>query len=352
MSLQSLELHQFRNIKRGEMDVSPRFNIIEGPNGSGKSNVLEALYLFFNGKSFRKARGRDMIQWGEDWFRLVLRESGAAHERFLFYDREKNFKYGMEQQELGYSEFFMQVFPFLVSREVFNLFYFSSGEVRRFFDTYILFFYPPYRESLLRFNRVLQERNALLKSRSFSRKELEIWDEYFCRYGEEVTRARAQFITEINEALPATFQRLFPAVRDARIRHVPSFDEEEFFSSREEDRERGYTTVGPHRDRYTLSMKAKEMSTHASQGQMKSFVLSLLLTLLDLFNSRSAKKGILLMDDIFEELDHSRRKGLLEEIIRTESQVFFTMVEGKQPFGSGSRTFHVREGVITHASDL
>ena len=334
------------------MEISPRFNIIMGPNGSGKSNVLEALYLFFNGRSFRKARGRDMIQWGTEWFRLVLKESGSAHERFLFYDREKNFRYGMEQSEMGYSEFFMQVFPFLVSREIFNLFYFSSGEIRRFFDTYILFFYPPYRESLLRFNRVLQERNALLKSRFFSRKELDIWDEYFCRYGEEVTQSREAFIAEIDEALPATFQRLFPAVRDARIRHLPSFESGAFLGARDEDRMRGYTTVGPHRDRYALTMNGKEMAAHASQGQMKSFVLSLLLTLLGLFNSRSAKKGILLMDDIFEELDQSRRKALLEEITRTESQVFFTMVEGRHPFGEGSRTFSVKEGVISHEADL
>ena len=352
MSLQSIELLQFRNISRGEIDVSPRFNIIMGPNGSGKSNVLEALYLFFNGRSFRKARGYDMIQWGKDWFRLVLREAGSAHERFLFYDREKNFKYGMEQSELGYSEFFMQIFPFIVSREVFNIFYFSSGEVRRFFDTYILFFNASYRESLLRFNRVLQERNALLKSRFFSMKELDIWDEYFCRYASEITRIRAGFIAEINEALPVTFRRLFPAVRDARIRYVPSFNLDVFISSSEDDRERGYTTIGPHRDRYGLVMNGKDMVSHASQGQMKSFVLSLLLTLLDLFNSRSEKKGILLMDDIFEELDHSRRKGLLEEIARTESQVFFTMVEGKHPFGAGSRTFTVKEGVILHAADL
>ena len=94
------------------------------------------------------------------------------------------------------------------------------------------------------------------------------------------------------------------------------------------------------------------MSAQASQGQMKSFVLSLLLTLLTLFNQRFPVKGILLLDDIFEELDQSRKKRILDQIIRSESQVFFTMVEGKQPFGEEGRIFRIKEGAVSDAAAL
>ncbi|HDS03865.1 MAG TPA: DNA replication/repair protein RecF [Firmicutes bacterium] len=352
MFLQSLELIQFRNILRGEMEFSPRFNVISGPNGSGKSNILEALYLFFNGKSFRKARGRDMISWEKEWFRLLLQEKSLSHPRFLYYDQEKNYKYGIEQKEVAYSEFFLQICPFLLSREVFNLFYFSSGEIRRFFDMYLLIFDSGYRERILRFNRVLQERNALLKSRFFSVRELEIWDEYFVRYASEVSDARRRFIGEIDANLPQAFQKLFPSVDDAGIDYRSSFNEKDFFRAREEDRARGFTTVGPHRDRFLFRTKGKEMSAQASQGQMKSFVLSLFLTLLTLFNDRFSVKGILLLDDIFEELDPSRKKRILDEIIRSGCQVFFTMVQGKQPFGEEGRIFQIKEGIISDAAAL
>ncbi len=346
MSVKSLSILNFRNI--GELTLSPseEFNFLIGPNGSGKSNLLESIYLFFNGRSFRKARFQDMLNHGSPFFRLSAAMGDAPARRFIYYECDGRPKYGYEGAESSRGEFFGDFHPFVLSREIFNLFYYGSADTRRFFDGYAGMFDPSYRRDLARFNRVLRERNALLKTEFPDPEELKIWDQYFSRYAALVEKGRRGFCAMINDGLSGIFSGLFADIRDATIVYEPSLDGRDPSDFISEDLRRRATTRGPHRDNYRLVTGGRDMCAHASQGQMKSFVISFLLGVADLLEAQRDAEAVILLDDIFEELDPGRKDAVYERIRGSGRQVFLTMAEDAFSAGSGDAVFRVEGGAV------
>ncbi len=344
MPVDRLNIHNFRNISQASLDFSGGFNFIIGENGSGKTNLLESLYLFNHGRSFRKSQSAHMIGYGYDFFRIAAKSGGEEH--VIYHPSQGNTVYSRDSKERKRSGFFPVFHPLAVSREIFNLFYYGSGERRRFFDVALFMFDPDYGQTLSRYNKILRERNALLKTGNPDPRELKVWDGYFSEYSRQVEQARTNFCGGISGGISRGFGEIFGKKREARIRYVPSMDgrgPEEFYR---EDIFRGVTTKGPHRDKYELLMDGKPMSSHASQGQMKSFVLSLVMSLADALEEKKGIKPVILLDDIFEELDNVRREAVREKLRRSSRQVFLTMVEDNGWPETGDSVFTIIDGEV------
>lgn len=337
--IQKLKIINYRNFSEEEFSFSEKFNYIYGKNGSGKTNLLEAIYLFFNGKSFRRAKYKHFIKKGEDFFRIELLDNNE--EKFIYYDEEKKLIVGPAEKK----NFFFKIFPFIISRENFNLVYYSQAERRRFFNRYITYFFPEYKLDLLRFNKILKERNALLKQGKFSFEELDIWDKFFTEYATKIIKKRREFIDLVNQVLKKNFLSFFSDI-ELFIDYNASFDIELFRSKRKEEIFRKMTLSGPHRDSYKFSLNGEEMLLFASQGQMKGFVIALIFAIAFLYFENGGENAIFLFDDIFEEFDFIRKKKVIELIESFSFQTFFTFVEFDKKLYPKGENFEIEEGKI------
>jgi len=219
------------------------------------------------------------------------------------------------------------VIPFLVSREILNLLYYYQTEVRRFFNNYISIFNKEYKNDLLKLKKILRERNAILKSASPNKKDIEIWDEFFIKYSKKIVKKRKNFINMVNAILEKEYNKIFDDFKEIEINYKTNFSENRFLENIENDIDRKTTQVGPHRDKFRIILNGKRLKKIGSQGQMKSFIINFVLIMAKIYTEEKKRKGILIFDDIFAELDKIRKRTIFQMIEDLNCQTFFTAIE-------------------------
>jgi DNA replication and repair protein RecF len=327
-----LTLTNFRSYAQAEFSLDPR-TVLVGPNGAGKTNLVEALYLIAAGKSFRADRESEMIRWGETEARVAGEFSRGnrslevtvgltAGPRIV----QKSWAVSRRQRparEIG-REFPMVLF----SADDVRLIDGAPGRRRRALDLAVAGSSAAYREASGRYTKALASRNRLLEqvaSGEASSPELDFWDDSLIAAGQTVIDGRREFIDFINERLSEAYGAVTArsglksaAASGERLEVVYqplSADlARDLPNRRRQDIAVGTTTLGPHRDDWSLLLGNRPLASFGSGGEYRSAVLALRLTETAWLEHRLEARPILLLDDVFSELDDDRGRALLDHL--------------------------------------
>lgn len=342
MILESLSLINFKNYDQAQLAFCPKFNCFVGNNGMGKTNLLDAIHYISFCKSFFHASDSHNIKYNQPFFAIQgwINKNGETHEIYCGVKRshKKQFKHNKKEYE-RLSEH-IGLYPLvMISPSDIELIWDGSEVRRRFMDSIISQYDKAYLEKLIAYNHVLQQRNALLKqfyeSRSFDSMSLEIWDDQLVMYGEAIIETRKKFLDEFIPLFNKNYQFISGSQEAVSLDYESTLKDRSYRSvlltSLDRDRAVHYTTTGPHRDDLEFKLMGNSLKKFASQGQQKSYLLALKLAQFEFIKDKKLTKPLLLLDDIYDKLDETRFKRLIELVSNdTFGQVFITDTHPKR----------------------
>ena len=337
MIIESIELKNYRNYRELHMDFSPGTNILYGDNAQGKTNILEAVYVCGTTKSHRGSKDREMIHFKEDesHIKLKVRKSGVPYriDMHLKRNRAKGIAInGIPIKKA--SELFGIVNIVFFSPEDLDIIKRSPSERRRFLDLELCQLDKLYVHSLIQYNKVLLQRNKLLKELTFRpeyQETLDVWDVQLIHYGRELIKCRKKFVEQLNHMVRDTHSQLSGGREELLLEYEPNVEEDQFEqklgATRELDRKLKTTSTGPHRDDIRFLIDTVDIRKYGSQGQQRTAALSLKLSAIELVRQIVKDYPILLLDDVLSELDGGRQQQLLAGIRHIQTMITCTGLE-------------------------
>ena len=364
MKVQKLSFENYRNLINGEIVPSDGVNVIYGENANGKTNLLEAIWLFCGGHSFRGSKENELIRFDKDFFRLKMDFDAAQREQnaeIVFDKNKKQIKInGVEKNS---SSYLTEVFSAVVfSPEHLDLIKRGPAVRRKFLDSAICQHRIRYATLLSKYNQILNQRNALLKD-IYKHKELKdtlsIWDDSMVITGAHILKERYDYLEMLSQPSKSYHNGISCEKEDLDICYISTAKTEKqdtlpqireklyqaFKESRHEDYHTGYTSVGPHRDDLDIRINNVSARKFGSQGQQRSAVLSMKLSEAELLYQKNEERPVILLDDVLSELDNKRQDFLLNKV--ESYQVFVTCCEesNKEQLKNG-KVFYVENGEV------
>ena len=337
MTVESIELKNYRNYQELHMDFSPGTNILYGDNAQGKTNILEALYLCSTTKSHRGSKDREMIRFEEEEAHIKLCMKKADVPYRIDMHLKKNKPKGIAINGIPIkkaSELFGIVNMVFFSPEDLNIIKNGPAERRRFINLELCQLDKLYVHALVQYNKVLLQRNRLLKELYYKpdyEATLDIWDIQLYEYGKELIRCRKGFIEELNELVRKTHSHLSGGREELVLAYEPNVDINDFSqkiaANRDTDLKIKTTTTGPHRDDISFLVDGIDIRRFGSQGQQRTAALSLKLAEIELVKKLVRDYPILLLDDVLSELDGGRQEHLLAGISHIQTMITCTGLE-------------------------
>ncbi|MDN4592541.1 DNA replication/repair protein RecF [Polycladomyces subterraneus] len=368
MRVQRLELRHYRNIDHLDLTCPGELHLFIGPNAQGKTNILESLYVLALGKSHRARSHKELIQWGQSFAQLnahVMRGEGMQRLEIRLTEQGKKVsRNGVEQRRL--SEYIGTLTAVLFAPEDLALVKGSPQVRRRFLDMEIGQVSPAYVHHLSQYNKLMVQRNHLLKELFRNRRQLpllEVLDHQLAQAAAVIWKKRATFIGRLAVWAEEIHQAITQGQERLQLRYCPSIpveseEEEPMLAERlvrqlekvrEKEIARGSTSIGPHRDDLQLAVGETDLHTYGSQGQQRTAALSLKLAEIELIRQETGHYPILLLDDVLSELDDNRKTHLLEAI-RGKVQTFVTAT-GLEGIGSDTlaraQVYAVKQGTLS-----
>lgn len=357
MHIKKLRLRSFRNYRDAVFEFSPRTNVIYGNNAQGKTNILEAVYLFAQGRSHRAKTDRELISFGEDFTRLSLdfaddRREHTADMRIARSGRKSININHVPILKLSKLMTYLNVVMF--SPEDLDLIKGSPNARRRFIDSSLSQLYPAYLSALIEYSKALNQKNSLLKMlRTGGRTSdptLSVWNETLAENGVKIMRARIDFTERINVAAAAIQSEISGEMLS--ISYLPSIKIEElskdavldYLTSRERrEIEMASSQYGIQRDDLEIAVNGREARLFASQGQQRTAALSMKIAQAEYIKEIRGEYPVLLLDDIMSELDINRRMYLSERI--RDKQVLITSTDTDLiDKATDTKLFHIENG--------
>ena len=337
--IESIKLSNFRNYESLELSFDKGTNIFYGDNAQGKTNILESVYICGTTKSHKGSKDKEIIRFGEE----------ESHIRMMVKKDELSYKIDMHLRKNKAKGVAINGLPIKKARELFgivNLVFFSPedlniikngpGERRRFMDMELSQLDKIYLSNLVNYNKVLNQRNKLLKDIAFSPSEqlmqtLDIWDMQLVKYGSLIIKGRKIFIEKINTIISDIHSRLTGGIENIKVCYVPDVDvndfEEEVRNSRQKDIKYKVTGKGPHKDDLIFLINDNDVRKYGSQGQQRTAALSLKLSEIELVKLVIKDTPVLLLDDVLSELDSNRQNFLINSIGDIQTIVTCTGLE-------------------------
>jgi DNA replication and repair protein recF len=359
LKIKSLKLKNFRNYDLLDLTFDDSANIFYGDNAQGKTNILEAVYLSGTTKSHRGSKDRDLIEFGkeESHIETIVEKNGIDYQ--IDMHLKKNSPKGIAINRMPIrkaSELFGIVNLVFFSPEDLNIIKNGPAERRRFIDLELSQLDRVYLSNLANYNRVVNQRNHLLKEIGFSGYEkhagtLEIWEMQLIQYGNKIIERRKAFIEEMNEIISSIHKKLTGGREEIRILYEPSNKELTFEQALRKYKDRDLklksTSVGPHRDDICFMEGDLDIRRFGSQGQQRTAALSLKLSEIELVRQSIHDTPVLLLDDVLSELDKHRQNYLLDSIHDIQTLITCTGVEDfvNHRF-SINKVFHVQNGQV------
>jgi len=355
--LLSLELRNYRNYGRLHLEPGPRLNVFFGDNGQGKTNLLESVALLALSTSPRAGRESELVGPVAAETRIgALVESGGRRSEIRISIRIEGERARRRIEVDGQPRRAVDL-PGLFRVTLFwpddlNLVKAGPEHRRRLLNEMLVQVRPGYARALSRYQRVLQQRNALLKQVSLGEQQvssLDVWDPELAKLGAELADARRQAVEALSLIAPATHAALSGGEMLVLEYNGPPDDlPQALHTARRDDVRRGSTSVGPHRDDVLISIDGREARAFASQGQQRTAVVSLKLAEAAVVAEMTGEQPVLLLDDVLSELDAGRRRALLERVA-DGGQVIITSVEA-DPFPAGvidrSQVMCIERGLV------
>lgn len=329
MQVKWLKLKNFRNYSECFAEFLPGINLISGQNGQGKTNLVEGVMINALSKSPRTSHDEDLKLLGESHTEAevcIERNFGEVKIKCVI-DSEFGKKFFVNSNEVKkVSEIFGNLVAVYFSPNDLKIVSESPAERRDFMDTDISQLSGSYYNLLQRYNKILFQRNKLLKTvkdRAMLLDQIEIWNEQLASVASYIVKTRRGFIEKLKAPAADTMKYISKDADELDISYVGAVGEtadeikaEILKSLRfnfERDVELGYTTVGPHRDDIKFELNHKDAKVFASQGQQRSIVLALKIAELQVFEKELGEKPVLILDDVFSELDSARQKKMYDK---------------------------------------
>lgn len=358
MLVKSLELKNFRNYKSLHMEFDSGTNILYGDNAQGKTNILEAVYLSGTTKSHKSSKDREMIRFEkeESHIRTIVEKNDMEYRIDMHLKKNKTKGIAINGVPIKKAADLFGIVNFVFfSPEDLNILKNGPAERRRFLNLELCQLSKMYIYNLANYNKVLKQRNALLKDIYFRddlRETLSIWDEQLVHYGLELMKEREQFVQKLNEIVFDIHKNLSGDKEELLIQYEPDIETCQFAIQLEKNREQDIksktTSIGPHRDDITFLVKNVDVRKYGSQGQQRTCALSLKLAEIELVKRAIHDTPVLLLDDVLSELDSNRQNYLLNNIHDIQTMISCTGLDEfiKNRFHI-NKVFRVIEGTVT-----
>lgn len=331
MHVKRLKLINFRNYKGLDIKLNDKINVFLGNNAQGKTNLLESIYVASSGKSFRTNKDSELINLDKDisYIAVEIEKNNIDKMIEIKLEKNKSKRVRINKIELDRISDLVGILNVVVfSPEDLKLIKGSPSERRSFLDREISQISPRYRHNISRYNRVLHQRNNLLKiiQKDKSKvKTIEVWDEQLSLLGSEIIVSRLNFLDKISKISADIHSKITGGLEKLKSKYVCSFKIDRDYQKEEirkkfsqdlrnnlnKDIEKGTTEIGPHRDDIKILINNIDCRVFGSQGQQRTAALSLKLAEVQLIKNEIGEYPVLLLDDVMSELDINRRKFLL-----------------------------------------
>lgn len=330
--LKKIVVRDFRNIALAELDFSPNINCISGGNGEGKTNLLDAVYYLSMTKSAFAASDRFCFRYGSEEFAISglygMKDSETRFSVRSSISGEKKLKkddkvYAKVSDHIG------KLPVVMVSPSDVSLVSESGEERRRFLNQVLSQMSGQYLSDMQQYNRLLAQRNQFLKNKNQDDSLLDIMDESLSYYASSIYDRRKEFVKKLSPIASGYYSILSGGRESVSVEYRSDLNKEQLSALLRECRQKdlmfGYTTAGIQRDDIVFLMDGHSIRRCGSQGQQKSFLVSLKFAQYDIMKSDSGVPPILLLDDVFDKLDMNRTANLLKMVAGREfGQIFIT----------------------------
>jgi len=357
MRIERIRLDHFRNYSELDLALDAGTNLFYGDNAQGKTNILESMYLCGTTRSHRGSKDSQMLMFGseESHIRMDIVKDEIPWRIDMHLKKNKAKGIAINQVPVRKASELIGICSFIFfSPEDLGIIKNGPAVRRRFMDMELGQLSGLYLSDLSGYNKVLMQRNKLLKDISYRRyllDTLDVWDAQLCVYGKRIIEGRKKFVKKLEEKTIPIHSRLTGAKEQIEVVYeentAASDLEEKVKSSRERDLQMGMTMTGPHRDDLMIRANGIDLRLYGSQGQQRTGALSLKLAEIELVKEETHDTPVLFLDDVLSELDQGRQRYLLESIQNVQTMITCT---GKDDF-SGSdfkvdRLFFVKEGTV------
>lgn len=357
MIVKSLKLNQFRNYESLQLSFDKGTNLFYGNNAQGKTNILEAVYLCGTTKSHKGSKDREMIRFGEEeaHIRMTISRSQSAYEIDMHLKKNRPKGIAVNGVPIRKAAELLGIANFVFfSPEDLGIIKNGPAERRRFIDMELCQLDKLYLHELSNYNKVIIQRNKLLKECSFNsqyEEMLDIWDMQLVKYGKKLIESRERFVKELGVIVAEIHRNLTGGREELMVRYEKNVSADEFErklqTSRKRDLKVKMSMTGPHRDDLLFEVKGVDIRRFGSQGQQRTAALSLKLAEIELVKRAIKDTPVLLLDDVLSELDSSRQQYLLDSIHDIQTLITCTgiddFIENKFQL---NKVFHVADGVV------
>ena len=368
MRIKKLKVENFRNLENLDIEFSEGVNIIYGNNAQGKTNIIESIYIFSFGKSFRANKDIELLKFDKEYFlsNIEIMKKDRELEMDFGFDKISNKKMikvnGVIQKKI--SDIIGKLNVVVFKPEDIKIVTDSPSIRRKYIDYLISSISKSYLENITKYKKVMEERNNLLKeiklrlkgSKNLDETDsnfLDVYDKLLSKLNCEIYNERKRVIEKLNNYIYDIHLKLtenYINNEKLHIKYVSNVAEDiekmynNLSKSRLNDINKGYTSLGIHRDDYIISMNSLDVSIYGSQGQKKSSIISLKLSELKVIEEVIGEKPVLLLDDYMSELDEKRRLKFLDII--EDIQIIITTTHKISIDGKENTYFYVDNGKI------
>jgi DNA replication and repair protein RecF len=318
MVFTDIRLQNYRSYKDASFELDGGVSIVVGPNGAGKTNLIEALLLVSNGQAYRGKN--NLIKYGQEWARIDVNSRKSTRTVKLSRTDKERPDIELIISDKPYKRLpYSQRQPVVLFEPNNLLLFHSEPQARReYLDSFSSQINENYIATLSRFKRAVTQRNALLKSPHIDNSQLFVWNIRLCELAENIVKQRAESLETIKARLSEVYSKISGKKTVLETNYETRFNMENYSASLlkhleadiENDRARGFTGSGPHREDFSVTINDRSAAAAASRGEIRTLLLSLKIIELGLLEDKTKNKPLLLLDDVFSELDNSRRKAL------------------------------------------
>lgn len=334
MWISNIKITNFRNYDKQEIKLRENINLFYGENAQGKTNIIESIFLTSIGKSFRSKKDSELIKFNEE--KAIIEVNYEKKDRngkikIDISNKKEVYINGIKIQKL--SELLGNINVVIFTPDDINIIKEGPQNRRRFLDIMISQLKPNYMYNLNLYIKTLEQRNNYLKQIKRESKDqslLEIWDEKLADYAEKIYKYRYEYMEKIKEKISSIHNEMTDGKEELKIKYISDYrNKEDYLKKLKEVRKtdilKGFSTVGIHRDNFSIVLNDKDVSSFGSQGQQRSSILSLKMSELRVIEEEIGESPILLLDDFMSELDSKRKNNFIESIKNT--QVIITSTE-------------------------
>ena len=359
MYIKKIQMLNYRNYKSLNIDLGKNVNVFMGDNAQGKTNILEAIYYCAFAKSHRTSKDKELINWNEDKAYISVLVGKDRLDKTIDINILKDGKKAIRINKIKASkigELFGNFNVVMFSPEDLRIIKDSPSIRRKFIDMELCQLNSKYYYNLVQYNKVLNERNIILKNKKIDKNIIDVYDIQLANFGNNIIKERLYYIDKLNLYGSNIHKEISSGKENIEFKYISTVKdfeniEDNFYTllkkNREKDIDKGITSIGPHRDDFTVFINGIDAKSFGSQGQQRSAVLTMKFSSLKIIKELTSEYPVLLLDDVLSELDFNRKRYILSTIGDIQTIITCTGIEDLTSYlDKKSKVFKVKDGEI------